>query len=87
MSHLKLKKLFDQKQINIKHKLGLCSFRQQLPICISWLSLTGYDTPSSSHQNLVKALSVIPIKYQSEFLKPTEDFYMLDGTINLITLE
>ena len=50
-------------------------------------SLTGYDTPSSSYQNLVKALSVIPIKYQSEFFKRTEDFYMLDGTINLITLE
>ena len=27
--HLKLTKLFDQKQINIEDKLGLCSFHQQ----------------------------------------------------------
>ena len=29
VSHLKLTKLFDQKQINIEDKLGLCSFHQQ----------------------------------------------------------
>ena len=34
LSHLKLKKLFDQKQIKIKHKLGFCSFHQQLRICM-----------------------------------------------------
>ena len=34
VSHLKLKNLFDQKQIKIKDKLGLRSFHQQLRICI-----------------------------------------------------
>ena len=87
VSHLKLKKLFDQKQIHIKDKLGLRSFHQQLRICISWLSSIGYHTPLTLYENLVKALSVLPIKYQSEFFKHTKDFNMLDGTINLTTLE
>ena len=65
-SHLKLKKLFDQKQINIKDKLGLHSFHQQLYICISWLSSIAYDTPLTSYENHVKALSILPIKYHSE---------------------
>ena len=80
--HLKLKKLFDQKQINIKDKLGLRSFHQQLRICISWLSSIGYDAPLTSCKNLVKSLSVLPMKYQSDILK---DFIMLDETINLTT--
>ena len=67
--------------------LGLPSFHQKLRICISWLSSTGYDNPLTSSENLVKALSVLPIKYQSEFFKHTKDFNMLDGTINLTTLE
>ena len=45
VSHLKLKMLFHQNQINIKDRLGLRSFHQQLRICISWLSSIGYDTP------------------------------------------
>ena len=49
--------------------------------------LIGYDTPLTLYENLVKALSVLPIKYQSEFFKHTKDFNMLDGTINLTTLE
>ena len=74
----------DQKQINIKDKLGLRLFHQQLHICISWLSSIGYDTPLNWYKNLVKTLSVLPIKYQSEH---TKDFNMLDRTINLTTLE
>ena len=66
--HLKLKKLFDQKQINIKDKLGLRPFHQQYRICISWPSSVGYDTLLTSYEKLVKALSVLPTKYQSEFL-------------------
>ena len=87
MSHLKLKKLFNQKQISSKDKLGLRSFHQQLRICISCLSMIGYGTPLTSYDNLIKALSVSPIKYQSEFFKQTKDFNMLDGTINLTKLE
>ena len=68
VSHLKLKKLFDQKQINIKDKLGLRPFHQQYRICISWPSSVSYDTPLTSYEKLVKALSVLPAKYQSEFL-------------------
>ena len=33
------------------------------------------------------SLSVLAIKYQSQFFKHTKDFNMLDGTINLTTLE
>ena len=87
VSHLNLKKLFDQKQINIKDKLGLRSFHQQLRICISWLSSIGYDIPLTSHENLVKALSVLPMKYQSGFFKHMKGFNMLEGTINLTTLQ
>ena len=87
MSHSKLKKLFDQKQINIEDKLGLRSFHQQLRICISWLLLIGYNTPLTLYENLVKTLSFLPIKYQSEFFKHTKGFNMLDGTMNLATLE
>ena len=87
VSHLNLKKLFDQKQINIKDKLGLRSFHQQLRICISWLSSIGYDTPLTSHENLVKALSVLQMKYQSGFFKHMKGFNMLEGTINLTTLQ
>ena len=32
-------------------------------------------------------MSVLAIKYQSQFFKHTKDFNMLDGTINLTTLE
>ena len=35
VSQLKLKTPFDLKQINIKDKLGLRSFHQQLRLCIS----------------------------------------------------
>ena len=63
VSYLKLKKLYDQKQINIKNKLGLRSFHQQLCICISWLSSVGYDTPLTACEDLVIALSVLPMKY------------------------
>ena len=49
--------------------------------------LIGYDTPLTLYENLVKALLVLPIKYQSEFLKHTKYFNMLDGTINVTTLE
>ena len=87
VSHLKLKKLFDQKQINIKDKFGLRAFHQQLRICISWLSSIDYSTPLTSYENLVKPLAILPIKYQSDFFKHTKDFNMLDGTINLIFLE
>ena len=34
-----------------------------------------------------EALSVLLIKYQSQFFKHTKDFNMLDGIINLTTLE
>ena len=63
VSHLRFKKLFDQKQINIKDKLGLHVFHQQLRISISLLLLIGYNTPLTSFENLVKALSVLPRKY------------------------
>ena len=59
---LKVKKLFDQKQINIKGKLGLLSFHQQLDTCISWLSSIGYNAPFTSYEDLGKALPVLPIK-------------------------
>ena len=85
--HLKFKILFGQKQISIKDKLVLRSFHQQLRICISLLSSRGYNAPLTSHENLVEALSVLPRKYQSEFFKHTKGFNMLDGTINLATLE
>ena len=52
---------------------------------MSWLSSIGYDK-LLTNENLVKVLSVLPIKYQSEFFKHTKDFNMLDGTINLTTL-
>ena len=87
VSHLKLKKLFDQKQINIKDKLRLRSFHQLLSDCKSWLSSIGYDTPLTSYKNLVKALSVLPIKYQSEIFKRAKDFNTLDEIINITTLE
>ena len=49
--------------------------------------LIGYDTPLTLYENLVKALSVLPIKYQSEFFKHAKDFNMLDEIINITTLE
>ena len=62
VSHLKLKKLFDQKQINIKDKLGSHSFNQQLRTCISWLSSTGYDTLLTSYENLCQSIASLTNK-------------------------
>lgn len=87
VSHLKLKKTPNQKQINIKYKLGLSSFHQQLQICISWLSPISYVTPLTSKEILIKAFSVLPIKHQSDFLKHKQYFDMLDETINFTFLE
>ena len=87
VSHLKLKKLSNQKQINIKYKLELRLFHQQIQICIPLLSLIGYGTPLTSNEILIKALSVLPIKYQGLFFKYKKYFNMLDETVNLTFLE
>ena len=51
VSHLKLKKLFYQKQINSKDKLGLRLFYQHICICLSLLSLIGYDKLLTWHES------------------------------------
>ena len=84
--HLKFKTIWS-KEINIKNKLGFCSFHQQLCICVSWISLLGYKKPLPLCENLVKALSVFPKNHQIEFFKHTKDFNMFDETINLTTLQ
>ena len=47
----------------------------------------GYDTPILSNENLTEAILRLPTFLRREFFKATRDSNILDGTVNLITLE
>ena len=87
VSHAKLKLLFDQPQIKSADRICLRRFHQQLKIYNTWLLSMGYDTPILSNENLTEAILRLPTFLRREFFKATRDSNMLDGTVNLITLE
>ena len=47
----------------------------------------GYCTPILSNDNLIKAVIRLPSFLRPEFFKATKNSNMLDGSVNLITLE
>ena len=87
VSHAKLKLLFDQPQIKGVDRMSLRRFHQHLKINNTWLLSMGYDTPILSNENLTKVILRLPTFLRREFFKATGDSNMLDGSVNLITLE
>ena len=87
VSHAKLKLLFDQPQIKGADRMSLRRFHQHLKINNTRLLSMGYDTPILSSENLTKAILRLPTFLRREFFKATGDSNMLDGSVNLITLE
>ena len=47
----------------------------------------GYCTPILSNDNLTKAIMQLPSFLHRDFFKATKNSNMLDGSVNLITLE
>ena len=87
ISHTKLKLLFDQPQIKSADRISLRRFHQQLKINNAWLLSMGYCTPILSNDNLTKVIMRLPSFLRRNFFKATKNSNMLDGSVNLITLE
>ena len=87
ISHANLKLLFDQPKIKSADSISLRGFHQQLKINNAWLLSVGYCTPILSNDNLTKAIMRLPSFLRRDFFKATKNSNMLDGSVNLITLE
>ena len=87
ISHAKVKLLCDQPQIKSADRISLRRFHQKLKINNAWLLSTGYCTPILSNDNLTKAIMRLPSFLRRDFFKATKNSNMLDGSVNLITLE
>ena len=87
ISHAKRKLLFDQAQIKSVDRISLRRFHQQLKINNAWLLSMGYFTPILSNDNLTKAIIQLPSVLHRDFFNATKNSSMLDGSVNLITLE
>ena len=84
--HAKLKLLFDQSQIKSTDRISLQRFHQH-KINNAWLLSMGYCTPILINDNLTKAIIRLPSFLRRDFFKATKNSNMLDGSLNLITLE
>ena len=60
VSHLKIKSIFDQPQINPNYKIGLRKYHRQVKITNTWLLSMGYENPILSYENLSKAVTRLP---------------------------
>ena len=80
--HAKLKLLFDQSQIKSTDRISLLRFHQQHKINNAWLLSMGYCTPVLSNSFIR-----LPSFLRRDFFKARKNSNMLDGSLNLITLE
>ena len=79
--------LFDQSQIKSTDRTSLGRFHQHLKINNTWLLSMGYETPILANENLTKTILRLPTFLRRNFFKAIRDSNMLDGSVNLITLE
>ena len=87
VTHLKIKSIFDQPQVEPNDKIGLRKYHQQVKITNTWLLSMGYENPILSYKNLYKAVTRLPNCLRTQFFKATRDCDLTDGTINLLTFE
>ena len=80
--HAKLKLLFDQSQIKSTDRISLLRFHQQHKINNAWLLSMGYCTPVLSNSFIR-----LPSFLRRDFFKARKNSNILDGSLNLITLE
>ena len=68
-------------------KIGLRKYHQQVKIANTYLLWTGYENPILSYENLSKVLIRFPNYLQTQSCKASRDCDLMNGTINLLTLE
>ena len=82
VSHLKLKKLFDQPQIKNQDQTALREYQHQLKCSNTWFLSMGYYDAISSTENLAKAVKRLPNYLRQKFYKNTIDY----DSKNVVTL-
>ena len=87
ISHAKLKLYFINPKLKVPIGYPSDVFHQELKINNAWLLSMGYCTPILSNDNLTKAIIWLPSFLRRDFFKATKNSSMLDGSLNLITLE
>ena len=70
-----------------KWRFRSVEFHQHLKINNTWFLCMGYDTPILSNENLTKTALCLPTFLWCWIFKVSRDRNMLDGSVNLITLE
>ena len=71
VSHLKLKKLFNQPQIKNQDRTALHKYQHQLKCSNTWFLSMGYYDAISSTENLVKAVKRLPNYLRQNFFEST----------------
>ena len=74
VSHLKLKKLFDQPQIKNQDRTALREYQHQLKCSNTWFYSMGYYDAISSTENLAKAVKILPNYLRQKFYESTKDY-------------
>ena len=73
VSHLKLKKLFDQPQIKNQDRTALREYQHQLKCSNTWFLSMGYYDAISSTENLAKAVKRLSNYLRQKFYESTRD--------------
>ena len=74
VSHLKLKKLFDQPQIKNQDRTALREYQQQLKCSNTWFLSVGYYDAISSKENLGKAVKRLTNYLRQKFYESRRDY-------------
>lgn len=81
VTHLKLKSILDQPQLNPHDRVSLRHFHQQLKINNAWFLSMGYDAPLKSSDNLTKAVARLPYNLRQDFFKHSGNKQLINGYI------
>ena len=87
ISLFRLRNLFDKPQIRTNDRTTLQQFHQELKLTITWLMSFGYRVPIFSSENLTKAIIRLHYQQRQRFYKFTKESNLIDGSVNLVTLE
>ena len=87
VAHLRMKSLFEFPLIKANDRIALRNCHLKLKITITWFQSIAYNVPIKSSENLAKALICLPHSIRNEFYKATRNFALLDGDVDLTSLE
>ena len=86
VSHLKLKKLFNQPQIKNQDRTSFHEYQHQLKCSNNWFLSIGYYDTISSTENLTKSVKRLANYLRQKFYESTRD-YDSENVVTLIKFE